>query len=300
MIKPDYLKKEDTIAIVAPAGKVDKEKVLNAKKTFEHKGYKVILGKHLFDNVGVFSAKDEHRIADLQEATDNPEIQAIICARGGYGTARIIEKINFDKFKKQPKWFTGFSDITVLHSKLNKLGYCSIHGEMPVRFPESPKQNDNTLSLFNILEGKLPKYNLTGSKLNIPGKISGQLIGGNLSILYSLRGTPLDINPEGKILFIEELNEYDYHIDRILTNFELSNIFSELEGVIVGTFSDMKEGNTPFGLSPYEIIADFCKKHNTPVCFNFPAGHTNKNLSLMLGNTITANIGTEITEIYYR
>ncbi len=283
MIFPEFLQKGDRIRIVAPAGKVQKDKVLPGIELLQDVGYEVLAGKHVFGRNFQYAGSDEQRAADLQEAINDVQTKAIICARGGYGTIRTIEKIDFSPLLKNPKWLVGFSDVTVLHSILNKLGLASIHGAMPAFFLENKKPTRSFFSLMELLStGKSQVETMTNS-LNRAGVCSGELVGGNLSLLYSLQGTPWQIDTSGKILMIEDLSEYLYHLDRMMQNFRLTGQLKNLAGLVVAAFSEMQDNESPFGKSAYEIIQDAVKDYHFPVCFDFPVGHIPKNLSLMLG-----------------
>ncbi len=284
MKTPEYLKKGDLVSIVAPAGKIDNNKILNAKKYLESLGLKVNVGKNINNNFYQFSATSEQRLYDFQRAIDNKNIKAVFCARGGYGSVQIIDKLDFTKFIKNPKWIIGYSDITVFHSYLNKVAKtCSIHGIMPVNYPENTDENESLQSLKKLLFGEKIEYKIKTLSKNILGNTTGELVGGNLSILYSLRGTPFDIDTNEKILFIEDIAEYLYNIDRIMHNLKLGGKLSGLKALIVGGFTDIKDNEQPFGKSVKEIILNTVKDYNFPVIFDFPAGHQKKNLALKFG-----------------
>jgi muramoyltetrapeptide carboxypeptidase len=283
MIFPANLKKGDRIRIIAPAGKVQKDKVLPGIELLQDVGYEVLVGKHVFDRNFQYSGTDMHRAVDLQEAIDDTQTKAIICARGGYGSVRIIEKLDFSPLLKNPKWLVGFSDVTVLHSILNKLGLASIHGAMPAFFLENKKSTRSFQSLIELISTGKSKIEATAHPQNRAGICSGELVGGNLSLLYSLQGTPWQLETSGKILMIEDLSEYLYHIDRMMQNLRMTGQLKNLAGLVVGGFTDMKDNESPFGKSAYEIILESVKEYQFPVCFDFPVGHIPKNLSLMLG-----------------
>ncbi|RLD48715.1 MAG: LD-carboxypeptidase [Bacteroidetes bacterium] len=284
MKNPENLKKGDIVSIVAPAGKIDYTKILNAQKYLEILGLKVITGENINKNYYQFSAKPEQRLLDFQQAINDKNIKAIFCARGGYGSVQIINKLDFTEFIKNPKWIIGYSDITVLHSYLNTITKtCSIHGTMPINYPENLKENESLQSLRKLLFGEKIEYKIKSSKENILGNVQGELIGGNLSILYSLRGTPYDIDTNNKILFIEDVSEYLYNIDRIMYNLKLGGKLAKLKALIVGSFTDIKDNEQPFGMSVKEIILDSVKEYNFPVIFDFPAGHQEQNYALKFG-----------------
>lgn len=281
MHRPNFLQKGDTVAIVSPSGPIKENALDFALSTLSLWGLKVIVGKHVYDQWGVFAGSDANRAADFQEMIDNPKVKAIICARGGYGAIRIINTLDFSAFATHPKWVVGFSDITVIHSQLNSLNYQSIHGVMAKGFanvtPESLQ------SLHDALFGILRPVEFSSECVNRCGTCSGELVGGNLSILYSLRGTPYEYDYSGKILFIEDLNEYLYHIDRMIQNLKHSGILSEISGLIVGTMSNMKNGIDEYKNSVEGIILDGVQEYSYPVAFNFPAGHEALNQAMIFG-----------------
>lgn len=291
MIFPEYLQKGDRIRIVAPAGKVSKEKVLPGIELLQDIGYEVIIGNHVFDRHFHYAGTDQQRAADFQEAINDLKTKVIICARGGYGSVRIIEKLDFSPLLKNTKWLVGFSDITVFHSVLNKLGLASIHGAMPAFFLENKKPTKSFHSLMEVLTSGNSEIGLNSHSLNNKGNCSGELVGGNLSLLYSLQGTPWQLNTKGKILLIEDLSEYLYHLDRMMQNFKLSGQLSDLAGLIVGGFTEMQDNESPYGKSANEIIHEAVEGCHFPVCFDFPSGHITKNLSLVLGANYQLDVG---------
>jgi len=284
MIIPPYLQPGDRIRIVSPAGKVQKDKVLPGIKLLQDEGYDVVVGKHVFDKHFQYAGTDLQRAADFQEAINDPDTKAIICARGGYGTVRIIEKTDFSPLLKNNKWIVGFSDITILHTVLNKLGLVSIHGAMPGFFVENKKMTRSFLSLMELISTGKSQFDIKAHELNRSGSCTGELVGGNLSLIYSLQGTPWQLETRRKILIIEDLTEYFYHLDRMMQNLRLAGQLKNLAGLIVGGFTEMKDNDSPFGKSAYEIIMDAVQDYHFPVCFDFPVGHIPKNLALMLGS----------------
>ena len=285
MIIPPLLQPGDRIRIVSPAGKVQKDKVFSGIELLQDEGYEVIIGKHVFDRHFQYSGTDKQRTSDLQEAIDDNQTRAIICARGGYGTVRIIEKVDFSPLLKNPKWIVGFSDVTVLHALLNKIGLVSVHGSMPAFFMENKKPSKSFFSLMELISTGKSQIKTASHPLNRIGICSGELIGGNLSLIYSLQGTPWQLETEGKILLIEDLSEYLYHLDRMMNNLRLAGQLKNLAGLVVGGFSEMQDNESPFGKSAYEIIQEAVQEYSYPVCFDFPVGHTPKNLALMFGGT---------------
>lgn len=287
MFQPALLNKGDKIGLVAPAGKIDRKKIDLAKTVLESIGYEVILGKHVYDEHHIFAGTDENRTADFQFMLDHEEIKAIICARGGYGCIRIIDKLTFDAFERHPKLLIGFSDITIFHSRLNHLHFGSLHATMPINFTENIADSGSLQKLVDYLDGKLTHYQIPTHQLNRAGYCEAQLVGGNLSIICSLNATDHELNTHRRILFIEDLNEDLYHLDRLMQNLKLSGKLAHLEGLIIGGMSDMKDSDPSFGKSAYEIIHDAIKDYNYPVIFDFPAGHIDQNWPLPLGKKVT-------------
>ena len=288
MIFPRFIKEGATIGIVAPAGKIEKEIVENAGEFLHKLGCNVVLGDNVLNVHNQFAGEDQHRAADFQHILNRSDIDVIMCARGGYGTNRIINDLDFSHYLQDPKWIVGYSDITVLHAMLqNRLGIASVHGQMPKNFADKDPNDSDIVNLFNILKGILPEYETPSHPLNRPGEAEGELIGGNLSILYSLRGTSLDFDPHGKILFIEDVGEKLYHLDRMMMNLKNGGVLKCLRGLVVGRFTEMIDSDTPFGADAYEIIHDAVKEYNYPVLFNFPAGHVKENQPLVFGKRVT-------------
>ncbi|PLX23081.1 MAG: LD-carboxypeptidase [Marinilabiliales bacterium] len=285
MITPVSLKKGDKIGIVAPARKIKKNEIEPAIKIFESWGLKVELGKNIFTEDRQFAGTDKQRAKDLQYMLDNPEIKAIICARGGYGTIRLLPLLDFATFLKSTKWIVGYSDITALHVHLNQnLKVKSIHGIMPINFPKDSFENESIKTLKQALMGEKNSYQIKGHRFNKTGKVQGELIGGNLSVLYSIAGTNYDINTEDKILVLEDLDEYLYHIDRMMMNLKLGGKLDKLKALIIGGMSQMNDNQIPFGKSAYEIVCDVVQEYSYPVCYDFPLGHIDNNYSIMLGS----------------
>tara|TARA_B100000767_G_scaffold92552_1_gene88980 strand:- start:746 stop:1642 length:897 start_codon:yes stop_codon:yes gene_type:complete len=281
MIIPKKLMLGDKIGIISSARKITKEELSPAIKTIESWGFKVVFGKNLFEEDDQFSGTIKQRTVDLQMMIDDNSIKAILCARGGYGTVQIIDHINFTNLKINPKWIIGYSDITVLHCHLNNLGIASLHASMPINFEFNTKMS--LLSLKNSLFGNPKIVETKAHPLNKYGKIEGDIVGGNLSILYSLSGSQSDINTAGKILFIEDLDEYLYHIDRMMINLKRSGMLEKLKGLIVGGMSHMNDNDISFGKTAEQIILDCTKEYDFPICFGFPAGHISDNRCIRFG-----------------
>lgn len=281
MIIPQKINIGDKIGIIATARKISLEQLNPAIEILESWGLKVILGKFLFQEDNQFSGTVEQRMIDLQNMIDDDAIKAIICARGGYGTIQIIDRMDFSKLNTQPKWIIGYSDITVLHSHLNKLGLATLHATMPINFLKNTQKSLG--SLQNILFGIENIIRIPSHKFNRLGRVEAEIVGGNLSIVYSLLGSKSDLNTDGKILFIEDLDEYLYHIDRMMISIKRNGKFNYLKGMIIGGMSEMNDNDISFGKTAEEIIEEYIKEYNFPVCFGFPSGHLDDNRSIKLG-----------------
>ena len=282
MIIPPYLKEGDTVAIVCTARKISKKELDPAIKLLTHWGLKVKLGDTVGKEYHQFGGTDVQRAEDFQKMLDDKEVQAIWCARGGYGTVRMIDEVNFSSIETNPKWIIGYSDPTVLHCHIHNLGVATIHGQMCLEIENKTEATRDTLK--NILFGNYDAIKFASDfKLNRTGHAKGQLIGGNLSVLSSVLGSKSTIKTEGKILFLEDLDEYLYHIDRMVHNIKRNGFFKNLAGLVIGGLTDMHDNTSPFGQSAEEIIANAVKEFNFPVCFNFPAGHSKDNRALIFG-----------------
>jgi muramoyltetrapeptide carboxypeptidase len=288
MITPPNLKKGDTIAIVATARKNIDDNLKPAIDLAKKWGLEVVIGKSIGLDNNQLAGTDEQRASDFQEMIDNPNIHAVWCVRGGYGTARMIDLVDFSKFKNNPKWIVGFSDVTVLHSHLNNLGFATIHGIMPVNVEKASPEVEETLR--KALFGEPLSYIVPCENENKSGNVEGILIGGNLSILYSLMGSKSQIDCKGKILFLEDLDEYLYHIDRMMLSLKRCGCFDELEGLVVGSFIKMHDNDIPWGKTAYQIIADITKKYDFPVVYNFPSGHIHDNRTLIFGKKVSLDV----------
>lgn len=287
MITPPYLQKGDTIAIVATARKNIEDNLQPAISWLKNWGLEVVIGNTIGLDKDQLAGTDEQRAADFQSQLDNPNIKAIWCVRGGYGTVRMIDLLDFTKFKQSPKWIVGFSDVTVLHSHLNTMGFQSIHGIMPVSTKATEEAKE---SLRKALFGEPLEYTVPCENMNRLGTAKGELVGGNLSILYSLFGSPSAIDCSDKILFIEDLDEYLYHIDRMMMNLKRNGCLESLKGIIVGGMTKMKDNDIPWGKDALEIIDDVTKNYNIPVIYNFPAGHLANNHALILGKQVSIEV----------
>jgi len=297
MIFPKPLQKNDTIAIVSTARKATPEDLKFGINWIKNLGFKVVLGKTIGLEYHQFAGTDKERADDLQQMINNPDIKAIWCARGGYGTVRIIDFLDFSALKKHPKWIIGYSDITVLHSHLHNLGYSTIHA--PLAFDIKKTTPEAQLSLVNILQNKKSISVFNSSSKNKIGNTSGIAIGGNLSILYSLCGSKSAIDTTNKILFLEDLDEYLYHVDRMLQNLDRNGIFKNLKGLVIGGMNSMHDNTVPFGVTVHEMILEITSKYNYPVVFNAPLGHIADNRAIIFGKEIHVEVGRKKTTISY-
>ncbi|WP_432672590.1 S66 peptidase family protein [Flavobacterium sp. SM2513] len=294
---PQNLKKGDTVAIVATARKIDKSTLQSGIKLLESWGLKVILGKTIGMEHDQLAGADWQRATDFQEMLDNPSIKAIWAAKGGYGTVRIVDRIDFTKFKKNPKWVIGFSDVTVLHSHINKLGFQTLHAMMAISTASATTAAKE--SLRKVLFGEKLSYAIPYHKFNKLGQAKGELVGGNLSVLYSIQGSVSEVNFKDKILFIEDLDEYLYHIDRMMTNLKRNGSLKNLKGIIIGGMTSMNDNTIPWGKDALEIIQETVKELGIPVAYNFPAGHIKDNRALILGGTITLEVNDKETKVVF-
>ncbi|CAN5563482.1 LD-carboxypeptidase [soil metagenome] len=293
MIKvPPYLNKGDTIGIVCPAGYMLSAKAQTCIDTLQQWGFNVKVGKTLGNQFNYFSGTDEERLQDLQQMLDDKEVHAILCGRGGYGVSRIIDQLNFTKFKRHPKWILGYSDITILHAHLyNKLKIASMHSPMAAAFNDGGADNEFIQSLKKAITGKRINYSSLGHELNRKGIAEGELIGGNLSLVCHLIGSSSDVDTKNKILFLEDVGEYIYHIDRLFVQLKRAGKLDKLAGLIIGSFSEMKDTTIPFGQSIYELILDKVAAYSYPLCFDFPVGHSDKNYALKVGVKHVLKVG---------
>jgi muramoyltetrapeptide carboxypeptidase len=293
MISPAFLQAGDKVAIVATARKVSPAEMQPAISALEGWGLVVETGSNLYAVENQYAGSDQQRAADLQQVLDDPQIRAIVCARGGYGSVRILDKLDFSEFLKNPKWIVGYSDITVLHTYINQqLGIETLHATMPINFQSTGDAALSVEALKSVLFGEVPGYTIETGNHSRNGYGKGVLMGGNLSILYSMRGTPGDPDTEGKILFLEDLDEYLYHIDRMMMNLKRGDKLSRLAGLVVGGMTKMNDNSTAFGKTAGEIIAEAVKEYNYPVLFGFPAGHQDKNMPLILGREVELSVSS--------
>lgn len=284
MLNP--LQPNDLVRIVSPSGVIDPSFIEGAAKVLSSWGLQVQEGACCREKYGRFAGTEAQRIADLQQALDDPDAKAILCSRGGYGLAQIVDRLDFSAFCQNPKWLIGFSDVTVLHNAVTNLGFPSVHAIMAKHLTELNADSKAVAGLKNLLFGNLPEYIIPAHPQNRSGKATGKLIGGNLSVIYGLRGTPFDLPYEGNILFIEDIAERPYHIDRMLQNLRLGGVFQKISGLVVGQFSDCDE-DPLMNKSIEEIIHEALNESDIPVMFNFPAGHVDDNRPLVMGCSAT-------------
>jgi muramoyltetrapeptide carboxypeptidase len=286
---PPYLKSGDKVGIAAPARWIDEENLGHFVKALGDQGWNIRTGS-VHSKYNQYSGRDEERLADLQSMLDDPEIKAVICARGGYGTGRLLDRVDLNAFAEHPKWIAGFSDITALHSLiLMKLGVAVLHSAMPYTLRDG-RDPEGMTNLFYALRGEYPVCEIFADEHNRTGHAQGILLGGNLSVMYSLTGTPYQLPTRGAILFLEDVDEYLYHIDRMMLNLRMSGMLDHLNGLIVGGMTDMHDNDIPFGKNAYEIIREAVEPYEFPVCFGFPAGHTVPNLALVLGREVKLEV----------
>ncbi len=301
--QPPYLKAGDTVAIVAPSGilKNRTKEVEQAKALLKNWGLHVVVGKHVFSQSNHFAGTDDERCEDFQKALDDPKISAIWCARGGYGTVRILDKLDYSKFKQNPKWIIGYSDITALHNQIHNEGVESIHALMCTSLQDDLSMIKETISTFrDAVFGKPLSYTLKGSTYNKAGAASGQIVGGNLTMLHTMLGSKTSINTSGKILFIEEIGEYKYHIDRMLQSLKRAGYFNNCKGVIVGDMSKMRTNTTLWGSSIEQLVLDALADYDFPIAFNMSAGHEKDNNAMILGRTIQLAVSKDKSSVIFK
>ncbi|OEK09881.1 LD-carboxypeptidase [Flavivirga aquatica] len=300
--QPPYLKAGDTVAIVAPSGILKNRagEVQQAKALLKSWGLHSIVGKHVFKKSNHFAGTDDERCEDFQKALDDPKISAIWCARGGYGAVRILDKLDYSKFKQNPKWLIGYSDITALHNQVHNQGVESLHAIMCVSIPKNLSEIEASISTFKTaVFGKPLSYKLKASSYNKKGTASGQLVGGNLTMLHTMLGSKTSINTSEKILFIEEIGEYKYHIDRMLQSLKRAGYFNNCKGVIIGDMTKLKKNTTLWGTSIEQLILDALSDYDFPIAFNMPAGHEKNNQALIFGRKIQLIVDSEQTSIIF-
>lgn len=298
MIIPEYLQAGDTVAIAAPARKISREEIAPAVAMLQKQGFNVLYDERLFAEHHQFAGDETTRAGYFQDLLDNPTVKAIWCARGGYGSARIIDRLDFTRFQQKPKWICGYSDVTVFHSHINKnLDIATLHATMPINI-QAGCDNNAIRSLLSALKGEPLIYEITAHPFNRPDEFEAPVVGGNLSMLYSLLGSPSDVDTTSKVLFIEDLDEYLYHIDRMMTNLERNGKLQNLAALIVGHLSDMHDNSIPYGKNAEEIVAEHCAPYSFPVLFGFPAGHEADNRALRMGCPLKCSLQSHKITLY--
>ena len=291
------LKPGDTIAFVSSARKISRDELVFAKTQVESWGLKVVFGKNLFQEENQFAGTETQRTQDLQDALDNENVKAILFVRGGYGSVQIVDSIDWTSFQKNPKWIIGFSDITVFHSHIQQnFAVPTLHAAMPITFANNTESSLENLR--KILFGEKISYQIDTHPLNRVGVMNAEIVGGNLSILYSLLGSESQMNTDGKILFIEDLDEYLYHIDRMMQALKRAGMLKNLAGLIVGGMSEMNDNTIPFGKTAEEIISEAVSEYDFPVAFEFPAGHVDDNNPIVFGEKMQFEVAKKNIKVF--
>ena len=297
MRRPNNLEKGDLIYIVSPAKSIDPESIYFAKKLIESWGFIAECGTNTLGEYNYFSGNDIDRAADFQLAIDHKEAKAILCARGGYGCVRIMDKLNWSNFEKSPKWLIGFSDITVMHHRAQRLSVMSMHATMPLNFQMNSSEALETFRAALI--GESFSIQAPPSSFNKIGSARGRLLGGNLSIVYSLLGTADAYDFKDSVLFIEDLSEQLYHIDRMLFALKKAGVFDEIKALVIGGMTDLKDTSPSFGMTYEEVILEKVKESSIPICFNFPIGHIDDNRAMIIGETVELEVGPHGASLCY-
>jgi muramoyltetrapeptide carboxypeptidase len=299
VIIPPYLSPGDTIGIVCPAGYMPQEKAQACINTLQQWGFQVKIGKTLGGSSGnYFSGTDAERLEDLQDMLDDESVKAVLCGRGGYGLGRIVDSIRFKKFRKHPKWIIGYSDVTVLLAHIySNYRIAGLHSPMAAAFNDGGAENEYVQSIKHALQGDPALYTCNGHEYNKPGAVDAPLVGGNLSLLAHISGTASDFNTKGKILFLEDVGEYLYNIDRMLWHLKRTGKLDKLAGLIIGGFTDIKDTERPFGKPVYDLINELVKDYDYPICFNFPVSHGNENFALKIGVTYRLMVNGHMVQL---
>ena len=301
---PPYLGEGDRVVIVSPSSKIDKAFLKGAVSRLRSWGLEVATARHAASSCGTYAGTLAQRLEDLQAAMDDDRAKAILCSRGGYGAVHLVDKLDFTRFRKHPKWLIGFSDITALHNLMQHEGFASLHAPMARHLTVEPADDPCTLALRDTLFGRGAGategfgYTCPAHKLNHRGTATGTLRGGNLSVFYGLRGTPLDIPPEGTILYLEDVGERPHAVERMMYNLRLGGVLERLSGLIIGQFTEYVE-NKSLGKDLYGALADVLKDYSYPVCFNFPVGHVTMNVPLVNGAEVTLDVGKKETRLSF-
>lgn len=301
MQQPNYLQKGDIIRIISTARKISMEELTSAIKLFQSWGLEVTFGKNLLEESHQFAGTRAQRTEDLQKALDDKECKAVVCARGGYGTVQLIDQIDFSAFVENPKWVVGYSDVTVLHNHINQnFGIETLHANMPITFPKQGT-DETTETIRKALFGEELSFEFELEKESIvqQGTHTAPIVGGNLSIIYSLTGTASQVDTKGKYLFIEDLDEYLYHIERMMMNLKRAGLFKECKGLFVGGMSDMNDNAIPFGKTAKEIVLENVKEYGIPIIFGVPSGHIKRNLALIMNRELSLSIEGQVAKMKF-
>ena len=300
LIIPPCLREGDKVVILSPSGKIDKAFLKGADARLRAWGLRPVLSRHAAGSCGLYAGTAGQRLEDLQEAMDDEDARAILCSRGGYGAVHLLQGLDFGRFRRSPKWLVGFSDITALHCLWQREGFASLHAPMARHLTVEPEDDPCTLALRSILTGTLPPggYTCEPHKLNRRGTAEGILRGGNFAVYHGLRGTPYDIPPQGTVLFLEDVGERPHAIERMMYNLRLGGVLERLSGLIIGQFTEYEE-KKQLGKELYGALADLVKDYDYPVCFNFPVGHTVRNLPLVCGAPVRLEVGRKEVKLTF-
>lgn len=298
MISPPALKKGDKVGIVSTARKITSAQIADGVEQLKKWGLVPVIGNTIDNESDQYAGTDYERLDDIQKMFNDPEIKAVWCAKGGYGTVRIIDNIDFYRFAKNPKWLAGYSDVTVLHSHIHKMGIETLHSIMPYHLDDN--SDAAVASLRKAFFGESLNYTIPAHPMNRKGTQTGEVVGGNISMLYSMCGSPSAITTDSKILFLEDLDEYLYHVDRMMMNLKRNGLLKNLCGLVVGGLTKMHDNSVPFGKNAKEIIWDAVKDYDYPVCFDFPAGHLDDNRTLIMGREATLNVADDSVTLDFK
>lgn len=305
LIYPPRLHEGDRVVILSPSSKIDKAFLQGAVRRLRSWGLDPVLAPHAGSSHGTYAGSAAQRLKDLQEALDDPQARAILCSRGGYGAVHLVGRLDFTRFRQQPKWLIGFSDITALHNAVQREGFASLHAPMARHLTVEPADDPATVALHDILFGNYPEgaeafaYTCEAHRLNHRGTCRGILRGGNLAVAYGLRGTPWDIPAEGAILFVEDVGERPHAVERMMYNLKLGGVLERLSGLVIGQFTEYEE-NRSLGKPLYDALADILREYDMPVCFNFPVGHVTRNLPLVCGAEAVLDIGRKEVTLSFK
>jgi len=299
IVTPPYLQPGDCIGLAAPGKMIGREYVENAVAIIQKIGFRTTLASNVYAGKNYFAGSDDERITGFQQLLDNDDVKAILCMRGGYGSARIVDQLDFKKFSQNPKWIIGYSDITVFHAHLFNMGFESLHATMPLDFAKNNNPTQPVVKLFEVLKGNKLSYDFNGNPHDKPGIGEGTITGGNLSVMSSLIGSSSDVDTAGKVLFLEEVGEPLYRLDRMMVALKRAGKLQNLSGLIIGGLSDMEDASGNFDLNDYEIILEMVADFNFPVAFDFPAGHFQENYPLIMGRKVKLEVGKKVRLDFY-